>query len=98
MKNMQYNFTSELWRSSGDGGWYFLTVPADYTIEIRNHLKWAEEGWGRLKVRASIDGYTWDTAVWFDTARNSYLLPVKAQVRKLKSLDTVQPIAVTLWV
>jgi hypothetical protein len=52
--------------------------------EIREALKWQEEGWGRLKVRARIGSTDWDTAIWFDTRLTTYLLPVKADIRRRK--------------
>ena len=35
-----------------------------------------------MKVKATIAGCQWGTAIWFDTKLNCYLLPLKTDVRK----------------
>lgn len=57
-------------------------------MEIRSMLGWQEEGWGRLKVRARVGQTSWDTAMWYDTKAQTYLLPLKASVRKAEGLIT----------
>ena len=59
--------------------------------EIREHFKQEEAGWGRLKVTASIGNTEWKTAIWFDTKRKTYLLPLKADIRKKERLETGKP-------
>lgn len=49
---------------------------------MRKNHSVSEEGWGRMKVTASIESATWQTSIWFDTKRKSYLLPVKLMIRK----------------
>ncbi len=65
--------------------------------EIRTHLHGQEEGWGRMKATAQIDDQVWDTAIWFDTAANTYLLPIKAQVRKKANLQPQTPVTCTIY-
>lgn len=55
--------------------------------EIRETLKSEEEGWGRLKATAEIGKTQWKTAMWFDTKRNTYLLPLKAAIRKKENIE-----------
>lgn len=98
MKNIPYTFSGELWRSSPDGGWYFVTLPVEMSKEIRAALKWAEEGWGRLKVKAAVEDFKWDTSIWFDTKRNSYLIALKAEVRQKCDLAEGQSVALTIWI
>ena len=66
--------------------------------EIREHLQWQEQGWGRLKASAQIGDTRWDTAIWFDTSRQTYLLPVKASIRKMTGVVADQTETVILWV
>jgi hypothetical protein len=49
-------------------------------------LFWQEEGWGRMKASAKIGELAWDTAIWYDKKRETYLLPVKAEIRKKASI------------
>ena len=79
---IQYQFTAKVWQHNSEGGWFFVSLPQDISTEIRQSLKWQEEGWGRMKATAAINHIKWDTAIWFDKKRNTYLLPIKAEVRK----------------
>lgn len=65
--------------------------------EIRETLKSEEEGWGRLKAEAKIGKSEWKTAIWFDTKANTYLLPLKAAIRKKESIETEKEIDVVIW-
>jgi hypothetical protein len=79
---MIYTFTSTVWRHPSTNGWYFAQLPKKLAKEIRDALKGEEEGWGRLKTRARIGESEWRTAIWFDTKMDTYLLPIKADIRK----------------
>jgi len=77
-----YEFSAVVWQYSGSGGWFFVSLPEDISLEIRSNLKFQEEGWGRLKVEASVGKSNWDTSIWYDTKLNRYLLPLKSDIRK----------------
>ena len=77
-----YEFSASVWRHPSPAGWYFVSLPAGMSTEIRNHLKWQEEGWGRIKARAKVGTSSWQTAIWFDTKRGTYLLPIRSDIRK----------------
>ena len=95
---IKYQFSSKLWKHSSEGGWFFITVPKNYSEEIRNNLKWQEEGWGRMKATAQVNGSSWDTAIWFDKKHNTYLLPLKADIRKKAGLQLGDRVEVTISV
>lgn len=95
---IKYNFTVQLWKYSQQGGWVFASLPISISKEIRENLKWQEEGWGRMKAIASIEGFEWNTAIWFDKKRNTYLLPIKADVRKKKNVRLEKPIDISIWI
>lgn len=79
---IKYQFSAKLWRHNSEGGWYFITLPSDYSNEIRSNLQWQEEGWGRMKAIAQLKGINWNTSIWFDTKKKSYILPIKSEIRK----------------
>jgi hypothetical protein len=83
-----YEFSAKLWRHPGQGGWYFMSLPQEMSAEIRKQLKWQEEGWGRLRCAAvKIGATTWETAIWFDAKQETYILPVKKEIRKKEKLE-----------
>jgi len=51
-----------------------------------------------MKASARIGNTEWATAIWFDTKRMSYLLPLKAEVRKKEGLENGMKIEVTLFI
>lgn len=93
-----YHFSATIWQHTAPGGWYFVSLPEKMATEIRTHLKWQEEGWGRLKAAATVSGTTWDTAIWFDSKRKTYILPLKAEIRKQLKLKADQKVTVTLHI
>ena len=81
-----YHFQAQVWRSEGKGGWYFVTLPTEISDEIRDKFKEYEEGWGRLQCQAMIKNQIWKTAIWFDTKKKSFLLPIKSEIRKKQGI------------
>ena len=93
---INYNFSAKLWKSGEQGGWYFISLPNDISKEIRENLKWQEEGWGRMKATAKVENLEWDTAIWFDKKKDTYLLPIKADIRKKVNLKLNQVLIVNI--
>jgi hypothetical protein len=98
IRKINYEFSGEIWRYNGTGGWFFITMPVDLSKEIRDMLQWQEEGWGRLKVSAIINTLEWKTSIWFDTKLNTYLLPIKAEIRKKANLENGTIVTVSILV
>lgn len=95
---IRYEFSAKLWQHALQGGWHFVSLPKKLSKEIRQHLGWQEEGWGRLKATAKTGASEWETAIWFDTKQNTYLLPVKTVVRKKENLPAGKTVKIILWV
>jgi hypothetical protein len=91
---IKYNFSAKVWHNT----WYFISLPEAISSEIRAHLKWQEEGWGRLKVTAKIGNSQWETAIWFDTNRKTYLLPIKAEIRRKEKIESEEEVEIVVWV
>jgi hypothetical protein len=96
MPEQSYSFSAKVWKSGGFGGWYFVTLPKELSVKIRKEFWTQEEGWGRLKAIAYIGNTEWKTAIWFDTKKGSYLLPVKTSVRKEENIDVEDNITVAI--
>jgi hypothetical protein len=45
-----------------------------------------------------IGNTQWETAIWFDTKHNTYLLPIKADVRKKEKLELDSMMEVVVWI
>ncbi len=96
VRQRKYSFKGTVWKHKGTAGWYFVTLPLKLSKTIRRSHGFSEEGWGRLKAHASVNDCQWQTAIWFDSKFGSYLLPIKASVRKAEKIKGGESIFVTL--
>ncbi len=95
---IKYKFSAQPWQHASPGGWHFISFPKKLAKEIREAFKPEEEGWGRLKAMAKIGDSEWKTAIWFDTKMNTYLLPLKADIRKKEHLEIGEDVEVMIWI
>lgn len=84
---VQHVFRAEIWEHSpGDpGSWHFLTLPGEVSDEIAMEAG-PREGFGSVRVEASIGSTTWRTSLFPDSAAGSYVLPLKKPVRRAERL------------
>ncbi|MCU0327994.1 MAG: DUF1905 domain-containing protein [Chitinophagales bacterium] len=87
---MIYEFSAEVFIHTATGGWFLVKLPREDALSIRSICKQDEQGWGRLKVTAYIKSTSWKTSIWFDTKSQTYLLPIKAGIRKIESIEVNQ--------
>lgn len=100
-KGIEYTFSEKVshYSSSGsDMGWYMVFLPKKISKEIRENLKFLEEGWGQMKITATIGNSEWKTAIWFDTKHDTYLLPLKAEIRKKENIKIDKEVETTIWI
>ncbi len=97
---IKYEFTAipRLWPFSPSNGCPFVPFPEKMANEIREHLKFQEEGWGRMKATIKIGSSEWETSIWFDTKHNTYILPIKAEIRKKENIGIEKEVTVSVWV
>jgi hypothetical protein len=93
-----YQFKAVLWKQKSTGSWHFFSLPIIISNEIRLNHKWQEEGWGRLKIEARIKNNSWKTSIWFDTKRNTYLLPIKWIIRSNENLKENDSAQITIMI
>lgn len=88
--------TGPLWIWTGENGsWHFLTVPEEFSGEIRAHAMAALRGFGSVKVEAAIHDVNWRTSV-FPVKSGGYFLPVKAEVRRKAGIAAGDEVTVKL--
>jgi hypothetical protein len=93
-----YAFSAELWRYDGEVAWFFVSLPTELAERIRDEKAPLTKGFGAIRVSVRIGSSTWDTSVFPDQARDTYLLPVKKSVRRAQRLDVGDMIPVELTV
>ena len=81
---MQFQFTNPMWHWRGPSPFYFVTVPADISADIKELSRDLTYGWGMIPVHAQI-GATMFTTSLFEKD-GGYVLPIKKVVRLAENL------------
>jgi len=91
-----YQFTEKVWVYPGKAAWYFVTLPTEMALEIHYYFSMEKRGWGSLPVEVVIGTSAWKTSIFPDKSSQSFLLPLKADVRKKESITVGSSITVTM--
>jgi hypothetical protein len=89
---------AKVWLYQGDAAWHFISVPKRHSGTMRKRFGAVARGWGSLRVKATIGGTSWKTSVFPDKKSGTYMLPVKADVRKKEGIAAGDTVAFTLEV
>lgn len=81
---MQFSFSAPIWRWQGNAPatWHFVTVPPEIAHGVRLMSGAPATAFGSIRVGARIGSKAWKTSLFPDSKSGSYLLPVKAEVRR----------------
>ena len=91
---MNIKFSGKLWYWRGPAPWYFVTVPAQQCDDLKAVLKLVTYGWGMIPVDVQIGKTGYKTSLW--PKDGSYIVPVKASVRKAEQLEEGDTVTVRL--
>ena len=96
---MKYEFEGEVWKWPGMAAWHFVTVDAEVAAGIREERAGTlRVGWGSIPVSVTVGSTTWKTSIFPDKKSGSYLLPMKADVRKKENICAGDTISISLTV
>jgi hypothetical protein len=87
---MNIEFDGPIWIWKGPAPWFFVTIPAEQSRDLKAISGFVTYGWGVIPVRVRIGTTAWKTSLF--PKDDLYLVPIKASVRKaeqLKEGDTV---------
>ena len=87
MNTNTFQFKSKVWIWPGESGWHFISLPTSLAEKIIKNFGHEMRGWGSLPVEVSIGQSIWKTSIFKDKKNNSFLLPLKAVVRKKESIS-----------
>jgi hypothetical protein len=94
----RFSFSAEVWEHDGPAAWYFVSLPEAVADEVDERFGHLAAGFGSLRVTVTIGASTWQTSVFPDRKRRTYLLPVKRAVRSAEGLEAGMVAGVTLVV
>jgi len=87
---MNIDFNGKIWFWKGPAPWYFITVPDEQCQDLKAISGRVTYGWGMIPVQVRIGKTKWTTSLF--PKDGSYIVPIKASVRKAEKLvegDTV---------
>jgi hypothetical protein len=93
---MNIEFDGPIWVWKGPAPWYFISVPAEQSRELKAISGFVTYGWGVIPVQVQIGQTTWKTSLFPKDDR--YLVPIKASVRKAETLKEGDTVTVQLAV
>ncbi|MEY2665451.1 MAG: hypothetical protein RLZZ480_556 [Candidatus Parcubacteria bacterium] len=89
--------TEKVWVYPGDfANWHFVTLTKKIGQEIKETKGKSARGFGSLPVEVVIGATTWKTSIFPDKRVGSYLLPLKAQVRKKEDIESGESVTFTI--
>ncbi|MFN3188325.1 MAG: DUF1905 domain-containing protein [Candidatus Paceibacteria bacterium] len=78
--------------------WYVVTLPTKVGGKIYDKYKALQGGFGSLKVEVELGRSVWQTSIFRDRSAKSYILFIKASVRKKECIGEGDNITLTLSV
>ena len=93
---MNIKFNGKIWYWRGPAPWYFVTVPAEQSRDLKAILGLVTYGWGMIPVDVRIGKTGWKTSMF--PKDGSYIVPVKASIRKAENLEEGDTVTVQLEV
>ncbi len=76
---MFIEFNGKIWYWRGPAPWYFITVPAKQSRDLKAILGLVTYGWGMIPVDAQIGNTEWKTSMFPKDGR--YIVPIKVTVQ-----------------
>jgi len=91
---MNIEFNGKIWFWKGPAPWYFVTIPAQQSRDLKAISGAVTYGWGVIPVHVRIGTTEWKTSLFPKDGR--YIVPIKASVRKAEKLEEGDDVAVQL--
>lgn len=91
-----FQLRSKIWLYDGPAAWHFLTINKGLSKDIKAMVD-SPRGFGSVRVEITIGKTTWRSSI-FPEKSGTYVLPLKAEVRKKENLRAGQTVQVKLTI
>ncbi|PJZ68827.1 hypothetical protein CH373_15545 [Leptospira perolatii] len=91
-----FKIKEKVWLFAGEAAWHFVTLPTKIAPEIKLRTEWSKKGWGSVRVEAKIGDIIWKTSIFPEKKTGSYVLPIKAEVRKKAKIEAGDTVTIQL--
>ena len=93
---MILEFDGEIFTWRGPAPFFFVTVPAVQSDDLKAISSAVTYGWGVIPVQVQIGNTKWETSLF--PKDGLYLVPIKASIRKAEKLDEGDHVTIQLRV
>ena len=93
---MNLEFNGKLWFWRGPAPWFFVTVPAEQSSDLKEISRFVTYGWGVIPVHVRIGKTEWKTSLF--PKDGCYIVPIKVSVREAENLEEGDNVTVRLEV
>ncbi len=93
---MNIEFNGKIWYWHGPSPFYFVTVPAQQSGDLKAISGFVTYGWGMIPASVRIGKTEWKTALF--PKNGCYIVPIKASVREAENLEVDDIVTVRLEV
>ena len=98
MMDLDFTFDAPLWiYPLGTTQWHFITLPVEAADEIKFFIT-SRNGFGSVRVTATIGDSTWKTSIFPYKDANSFILPVKKDIRTRQGFHAGDTATINLYV
>lgn len=94
----EFQFKAEVWLYPGEAAWHFVSLPKNISKQIKKEFGDMARGWGSLPVNVKIGTTKWKTSIFPDSKSNTYILPIKSEVRKDENIESGDALRVNLMI
>ena len=91
-----FKLKSKVWIYPGQAAWHFTTLPKKEAQKIKELFAGMTRGFGSIPVTVSLGKSSWKTSIFPDKKSGSFLLPIKAKIRKEEKIGADQEIVYNL--
>lgn len=93
---MNLEFDGKIWFWKGPAPYYFVTVPAQPSRDLKAISSLVTYGWGVIPVQVQIGQTEWKTSLI--PKDGGYLVPIKASAQKAENLKEGDQVTIRLAV
>lgn len=84
-RDRNYKIKAKIFKWTGKGAWFFVRIEKETAENIKDNFGMYAAGWGSLPVNVMVGNSTWKTSI-FPDKKETYLLPIKSQIRKAENI------------
>ena len=92
-----FKFKTEVWiYPSETAAWHFVTLPKEQAKKIKSVFGANSRGFGSLPVSVTIGKTNWQTSIFPEKRSESYILPIKSEVRRKEGISAGDKVSFSL--